>query len=299
MDMLRSPFHRLRAGLAVLAVLAFPEAVLWAQKSDERTLRIGTSGSLTTAKDSSQEKGAIDSLKDFIRTETNMNNEIVRRKDWRDLAEGMSKGEMQIGVFQGYEFAWAQEKYPSIKPLALAVNIHRYPVTYVVTKHDNPARDFASLQGQSLCLPNTGQRYLHLFVERQAEAAGKTIDTFFSKVTQRDNIEDAVDDVVDGTVQAAVLDRASLEAYKRRKPGRFKQLKEVAHSQPLPPVVIAYQDKALDDATLKRFRDGLLRANQSDRGQTMLTTFKLSGFEATQEDFDKVLAETRKAYPPK
>ena len=33
-------------------------------------------------------------------------------------------------------------------------------------------------------------------------------------------------------------------------------------------------------------------------GQTMLTLFKLTGFEPPPADFDKVLAETRKTYPP-
>ena len=43
----------------------------------------------------------------------------------RELADKMTKGELQLGVFQGYEFAWAQEKQPQLKPLALAVNVYR------------------------------------------------------------------------------------------------------------------------------------------------------------------------------
>src|SRR5207244_6848780 len=58
------------------------------------------------------------------------------------------------------------------------------------------------------------------------------LKTFFPKITSPENTEDALDDVVDGVVQAAVVDRAGLEAYKRRKPGRFNRLKEVARSQP-------------------------------------------------------------------
>ena len=43
---------------------------------------------------------------------------------------------------------------------------------------------------------------------------------------------------------------------------------------------------------------GLLNASKSDRGQTILTTFRLTGFEAAPDDFPKVLADTRKTYPP-
>jgi ABC-type phosphate/phosphonate transport system substrate-binding protein len=104
--------------------------------------------------------------------------------------------------------------------------------------------------------------------------------------------------VVDGTVQAAVVDHAALEAYKRRKPGRFNQLKGVAKSQPLPPVVVAFCDKVLDEPTVRRFREGLVESRNKEKGQMMLTLFRLTAFEVAPNNFQEVLAETRKAYPP-
>lgn len=303
MDSLRSTLRTtgrraVLLGLALAAAVALPGVGVSGRQAKVDVLRIGTSGTLTVEKDASKEKGALETLRSFIKEETGLTNEIIRQKDWRELMDKMVKGQLQIGVFQGYEFAWAQEQHAELKPLALAVNVYRYPVAYVVAKKDDPAKDFAGLQGQSLCLPDSGQRYLRLFVERQSQAAGKDAKSFFSKITTKDNVEDMLDDVVDGAVQAAAVDRAALEAYKRRKPGRFNQLKDVAHSQPLPPVVIAYYDKVLDDATLKRFRDGLLGASNKEKGRMMLTLFKLSGFDAPPDDFEKVLAEARKAYPP-
>jgi ABC-type phosphate/phosphonate transport system substrate-binding protein len=99
-------------------------------------------------------------------------------------------------------------------------------------------------------------------------------------------------------VQATAVERTTLEVYKKQKPGRFKLLKEVAHSQPLPPVVVTYIDKSMEEAILRRFRDGLLNANKKDRGQTMLNTFGLTAFASVPGDFDQVLASTRKTYPP-
>src|SRR5262249_17616881 len=150
MGLLRSASGGPRFGVVLLACalgacLAVPGNRADGQKA--KTLRIGNSGTLTSTTDNSKEKGALDSLKDFIKSETGMDNEIVRQKDWRELADKMSKKELDIGVFQGYEFAWAQEKHAGLKPLALAVNVHRYPVAYVVTKADNKAADFAGLQG--------------------------------------------------------------------------------------------------------------------------------------------------------
>src|SRR5262249_29423954 len=123
-------------------------------------------------------------------------------------------------------------------------------------------------------------------------------DAFFSKITFPDNVEDALDDVVDGLVQATVIDRAALDAYKRRKPGRFKRLQEVVRSQPFPPTVVAYYNAALGEATLRRFKDGLLGGASKEKGEMLLTLSRLTGFETVSKDFSRVLAETRKAYPP-
>ena len=51
-------------------------------------------------------------------------------------------------------------------------------------------------------------------------------------------------------------------------------------------------------ATLQRFREGLISASQKESGQTLLTLFHLTGFEPIPNDFNRVLAETREAYPP-
>jgi ABC-type phosphate/phosphonate transport system substrate-binding protein len=288
----RCPYLGLVLAASALATLL---AVSGAS-SDERqakvdVLRIGTSGALTEEK---LEDSAMETLKGFIKEETGFENEIVRMKDWREVAEKMAKGDLHLGVFQGYEYAWAQEKYPELKPLGLAVNVYTYPVAYVVTQRDSKGKGFGDLQGQSFSIPATGQRYLRLFVERQCEPLGKKVDAFFSKITTPDNVEDALDDVVDGTVGGVVVDRAGLEAFKRRKPGRFNKLKEVARSDPFPPPLVAYHGKTLDDATRERFRTALLNANKKEKGEMMLTLFRLTGFVAVPDDFDKVATQTRK-----
>src|SRR5437660_1617851 len=283
---------------ALMGFLVLTGGVAHAQQPKIDVLRIGASGSLSTEKRGDKENSALETLKAFIMEETGLANEILQQKDWRELVDKMSKGDLHLGVFQGYEFAWAQEKQPELRPLALAVNVYRYPVGYVVTQRDSPAKDFAGLQGQSISIPAAGQRFLRLFVEHESQAAGKKPEAFFSKITSPDNIEDALDDVVDGVIQATVVDRATLEAYKRRKPGRFKQLKPVAESKPFPPVVVAYYGTNVDEATRRQFRDGLLGAAKKERGQMMLTLFRLTGFEGIPDDFDKVLAQARKNYPP-
>jgi len=280
---------------ALLAVLSM-EGSAADQKLD--VLRIGTSGQLTGPTAGPKEKAGLETLHKYIKEENGLDNEILRQKDWRELADKLTKGQLQLGVFQGYEFAWARQRDPQLKPLAIAVNVNRYPIVYVVTQRDDPAKDFAGLQGQTLALPAAGQGFLSLYLDKQSEASGKSAETFFSKITTPDNVEDALDSVVDGKVQAVAVDQASLAAYKGRKPGRFKQLKPVAHSKPFPPVVVAYVDSVVDEGTRDLFKKALLDASNNEKGQTLLTLFHLTGFETAPEDFDKVLADTVKEYPP-
>jgi ABC-type phosphate/phosphonate transport system substrate-binding protein len=285
-------------GGALLGLLVLAGAAVQGRPARIDGLRIGTSGTLAAEGGARNEKGALKSLRRFIKDETGLKNKILDQKDWRELADKMSQGKLHVGVFQGYEFAWAQEKYPRLRPLALAINVYRYPVAYVIVRKDDPAKGFAGLQGQSLALVKTNQRFLRLFLDRQCQAHGKKTEEFFSKITTRENFEDALDDVVDGVVQVTVTDRATLEAFKQRKPSRFRRLKPMAHSQPFPPGVVAYYEGVLNKATLRRFRKGLLNASKKERGRTMLTLFRLTGFESVPEDFEQVLARTRKAYPP-
>jgi len=294
--------RRVGQGFAILAFVlagflaASRDGVSGQKKSG--VLRIGTSSSLTEDTTGKKEEAAMESLKAFLKDETNMSSEIVRLKDWSEVADKMSKAELQFGVFQGYEYAWAQEKYPQLQPLALAINVYRYPTAFVVVNKDNKAKDFAGLQGQSIAIPGLAQPFLRLFLDRQAQANGKKLEAFFSKIEMPENFEVALDDVVDGKVQAVAADRSALESYKRRKPGRFEKLKEIAHSQPFPPPVVAFYDKVLDDATLKQFQEGILNSGRKEKGEMMLNLFRLTGFETAPPDFGKVLEQTRKAYPP-
>jgi len=284
-------------GLAVF--LAVPRGTGTAQQPKRDNLRMGTSGKLTgQGADGAREKAGLDSLKSYIKDETGFDNEIIQQTDWQELAEQLSKKKLDLGIFQGYEFAWVQEKYPDLKPLTVAVNVYMNSVAYVVTQRTDPAKDFAGLKGYSLSIPATGDHFLRLFVDRESEANGQKADAFFSKMTVSENVEDALDDLVDGKVQSLVTTRVGLEGYKRRKPGRFKQVKEVAHSKPFPPPVVVYQNSALDGATLRRFKESLLGAVKKERGQTLLTLFHLTSFELPPDDFNRVLADTRKEYPP-
>jgi ABC-type phosphate/phosphonate transport system substrate-binding protein len=281
------------AGMAALLVSSFTLA-----QEKPKVLEIGSSGTTAINASNVSEDAAIDTLKSFVKSETGFDNDIKKLKDWNDLCDKMAHGQYQLGEFQGYEFAWAQKKYPELKPIAIALNGSRYLQIYLIVKKEDGAKDFAGLQGKILSLPHVSEGALRLYVDHLCQENGKLQKDFFSKINTPDNTEDSLDDVVDGVVQAAVVDRVSVEAYRRRKPGRFAKLKEISHSEKLPPPVIAYVQGKVDDATLKQVEKGLLNANQSERGQRLLQLFKLTGFEKPSPEYDQLLAESLKKYPP-
>jgi ABC-type phosphate/phosphonate transport system substrate-binding protein len=281
--------------LALLGMLAIPVV---GQQTKITVLRIGASGATTDKAARQKEEAAVGTLQKFIKGETGLNNKILNQKNWRILADKLAKGQLHLGVFEGYEFAWARKKYPELKPLAVAINVRVYPVACIVVQRDGGLKDFAGLRGKSISLPPAGPHHLRVFVERQSKNNGKKAEDFFAKITPQANVEDALDDVVDGLVDAAAVDRTALEAFKRRKPGRFKKLEQVAASQPFPPPVVAFYGTVLDETLRERFREGLLKASRKERGRTLLTLFRVTGFHAVPANFSSVLLRTRKAYPP-
>src|SRR4051812_43553049 len=100
-------FCLLFAGASCLALTAAP-----AQQKKTDLLRIGSSGSLTSSSSNVKEADALETLRSFIKEETGMENSIVNEKGWQAVADKLKKQQLQIGIFQGFEFAWAQEKDP-------------------------------------------------------------------------------------------------------------------------------------------------------------------------------------------
>jgi len=289
------PVGIILAAAAAIAFLAGDE--VGGRQTEGQALRVGTSGTLGPTVDKTKAKAAMETLKSFIQDETRMSAEIIQEKNWRALADHLAQKKVQVGVFAGSEYAWATAKESGMKPLAVAVNAYRYPVVYAVANKKVSARSFADLKGQTLSIPDTGEDFLRLFVDSQVQAAGGKMDSFFSKVTTPANVEDAIDDAVDGKVQVTVADRPAFEAYKRRKPGRFRQLKLLARSQPFPPPVIARFDGGLDETRRNRFEQGLINSSKNEKGKLMLALFHLTGFEPVPDDFATVLEKFRKAYP--
>jgi ABC-type phosphate/phosphonate transport system substrate-binding protein len=269
-------------------------------KGDEpaQPLRVGVSSTLFADVPELLIKAALTPLRALIEGQTGQKTDFALIKDADKMGEELSNGKLTVAVFPGYEFAWAKAKYPQLSPMVIAVNQQADQRALVTVRNDSPAANFADLKNQTVALPRGVREHCRLFLERHCQSNGKDTPRFFAEICSPASDEEAMDEVVDGAVHAAVVDSVALDCYHKRKPGRFTQLKVLTRSESFPPTVIAFRKGGLDDTTLSRFREGLLSAKTTPRGRQVLQLTKLTGFEPVPKDYDKILVAIGKAYPP-
>src|ERR1700730_11651924 len=233
----------------------------------------------------------------LMESQTGLPGELIPGGDAAQLGQLLSEDKAHVGVFHGFEFAWARQRYPELRPILIALNQDRLLQALIVTRADASAAGLPDLKGKTLALPRCTREHCYLFLEHRCLECGQEPSHFFSTITAPPSVEDALDDVVDGIVQSAIVDGVSLKCYERRKPGRFSQLKAIQRSELFPAAVVAYHPGTMDEDTLHRFRDGLIKANKGALGRQFLTLWKLTAFEPVPADYEQTLADILKAYP--
>lgn len=234
----------------------------------------------------------------LMKSQTGMTGEMVPSGDAEELGRQLAAGQVHLGVFHGFEFAWARLRQPDLQPLMIAVNQQRHLRAHLVVRADAGAAALAELQGKTVALPRGTREHVRLFLDRECQACGRDPQAHFGTVTTPATVEDALDDVVDDVAQAAVVDGVALDCFKRRKPGRYDRLKTLKLSEVFPAGVIAFRPGGLDEDTLQRFRVGMISANQNPLGKQMLAMWKLTAFEPVPDDYEATLDNIVRTYPP-
>jgi ABC-type phosphate/phosphonate transport system substrate-binding protein len=213
------------------------------------------------------------------------------------LAEALNENQVQIAVFHGVEFGWAKQKYPELRPLMIAVNEHRHLRALILVRDGTNVTSLSDLKGKSLGISKYTRHHCHLFLERRCQALGQKPEDFFGKIVTLRNSEVAIDALANDTVQAVLVDDLSVNCYKRYKPAQLDALHTLETSEVFPAGVVAYKPGTLDEATLRRFREGMMNANKNTLGKQMMTMWRLTAFEVIPSDFEATVAAIVKAYP--
>jgi ABC-type phosphate/phosphonate transport system substrate-binding protein len=229
--------------------------------------------------------------------QTGITGQLIPGGDANNLGQLLVQDKVHLGVFHGIEFGWARQRFPDIRPMVIAVNQHQHLRAIVLVHKDAPIDKFADLKGKALAVPQQSREHCHLFLQRRCLESGLDMKQLFARISNPINVEEALDDLVDNLVQAAIVDGVSVECYQRRKPGRFSRLKMLDQSEIFPAAVVAYHPGGLDDAILRQFREGMINANKAPLGRQFMTLWKLSGFEAIPADYEQIMTDIIKSYP--
>jgi ABC-type phosphate/phosphonate transport system substrate-binding protein len=224
---------------------------------------------------------------------------VVVDGDGESLAVQLRDGKVDLGVFNGFEFAWARLKNPDLKPLMIAVNHQPFLHAVVVVRDDIKADGPAELQGKIMALPRLAREHCRVFLERRCVQHGTPMEKWFAKVLSPRTDHDALDDVAENVAQAAVVDDVEWAAYRKKFPRTAARLRVLLESETFPCAVIAYQPGGLDLALLDRLRAGMIAAKKTERGRKLMELCRITGFEAVPAEYEQNLIDIRKAYPPR
>jgi ABC-type phosphate/phosphonate transport system substrate-binding protein len=284
-----------RRFLSLAAVLSLSQ---YLRADSPRTMRIGVTRSIFQDTDDNTVQASIKRFKEVMERETEIASDSTTVPDIWTMAADLMQQKLQLGVACGHEFAWCREKYPTLEPLVIAVNQDRYVRVHILANTKSSARDFADLAGKSLALALHTKPYCRLYIERVCLARGRDWEKYFGTVSRTANLEDALDDVVDGDADCALVDGVGLGRFKIRKPVRFAKLRDVASSEPFPSSLAFYRPRAVPADTLDRYRDALLRLPQTPDGKQIMLEWRLTGFENVPDDYNQALRNIAKLYPP-
>ena len=266
-------------------------------KAAAKKVRVGLVNTLFRDDPEKQVQSMAGPLKSLMQEQAGVEGDVAIGGDALNLAAQLKEGKVQLGVFNGFEFAWAREKYPELKPLLIAVDRQPFVRAALVVRQDNKADSPTALQGKILAIPLLAREHCRIFAERRLVGEGKTMDKWFAKVATPRTAQDALDDLAENYVQAAVVDDVELEAFRKRFPKTAAKLRVLKESERFPCGVIAYRPGGVNEDTLKSLREGMIVANSNERGRKLLDLSRITGFEEIPADYEKNLADILKAYP--
>ena len=234
----------------------------------------------------------------LMKDHTGLEGKLVIGGDYHHVAKMLVEKKVDLGVFHGFEFAWAQSKFPELRPVMIAIYKHHGLRANLVVRDDCPAKSLQELKGKDLALPLNSKGHCRLFLDRSCETCGGgSPKAFFHDVTRSANVRAALDDVVSGTVHAAIVDGEFLESYADLKPGCYARLKVLIKSELFPSGVLACRQGTLDEATLARFRDGMTQAHKFIVGRDLMLMFKIGAFEPPPSNYGQMLTDILRVYP--
>lgn len=233
----------------------------------------------------------------IIQQQVGLDGSLEVVPDYSELADRVKKGSMEIAVFHGFEYAWVKHN-PELVPLVVTRPSCGKVQACLVVNVNCKAKDPKELKGACVVLPRGTKAHCTMFLSHlQKQPKVEPGDCCAAKNAGQPFADEALDDIVSGKVEAAMVDIAILQAYQANKPGLSKQLKVLAESKELPSAVIVYRKGALSAAEATKVRDGLVNCHKTSIGKQFIMFWSLDGFKDVDADYLAGLDRCLKNYP--
>lgn len=272
------------------SVIAVNACHVLARKEDP--VKVALLESVFTGQDRTKVLDQIKPFSDIIQKDT-ATQATFDVMSYSQMESEFKAGKVQLVILTGLEYAWMQNQVKEAKALLVASIDPGATKTVVVTKQDDVAKDIKDLLTASVAVPDRVPYLTHFYIKQQMN---QPMEKAF-KLTKSGNVDETLEDLLDGKARAAIVTAAGIEVFKERKPGRAKKLKVVHESPEFPQATVMYHEKHAEKGALEKFRNALLKSTEKPEGARVLTLFKLKGFEAVPENFDKLVSDTAKAFP--
>jgi len=282
----------LLGGLAALvcAAVAAPPAPAGGEKAGSSPLRIGLNRGMFRHVPEAMFPVLAGPFRRLMLDHAGLSGDLQIVADAPTLASQIDSGGLHAGVFSGHEFACLKVKYPELQALIIAQGREERPTAVLIVRKDSPAKSLDDLKGQPIALARDARDFCRIYLDHGCPTR--------AKAGEPNDYADALEDTIDRKYAAAVVDGGSFSYFQEANPRRAALLRVAAKSEPFPAGVVACRRGVLDESIIQRFQNGLAAARNSQQGRDLMRLWKMRGFEPVPADYEKQLADVRKAYPP-
>lgn len=233
-------------------------------------------------------------FEELFKEQTGLNGKIAQEADAMSVAKKIDAGELQLGVLYGHEFAVVREKFPNLQPIVCAVDRPKKIQALIIVRHDSKAASLKDMKEPKLALATALKDHAKLYLDKQR--TDEMVSGVF-KTEKVATVHDAIHKVKDGSADLTVTDSASWAYFEKLYPGLSKNLRVLSQSDEFPPSVVVCKKGAIDEAAIKKIRDGFLAAHENSKVRSVLTVIHVEKFDAVPDDYDDRLKACLKAYP--
>jgi ABC-type phosphate/phosphonate transport system substrate-binding protein len=264
--------------------------------SASNTLSVGIPKSIFQRIPEAVQSIATEPFVKYIKDHTGIEGKLHVLRDSAKLGRQLDEDEIQAGIFQGFEFAWAQADYPDLVPLVICTPPEPCQA-FCLVRADCAAKTIGDLKGQKMSLPPMYDDQCPLFLTHLKTQFMKGGD--FSEVIKEKSGVDAIFDVIDKKSACTTVDRLTLEYFESAYPGPYKNLRVLCESGIFPDACIAIKKGSLSPEVVEKLRSTLLDARNQPAGRELLTLWKMKSFDKVSANYLESLKRILKKYPAK